>query len=63
MMPEETNLYFGWQPIEINAGSGGTTGQTTGFFFNDTGLQWSSANELSGYDTFQGWLSKSIRAF
>jgi hypothetical protein len=63
-MATNVNLYAAWQPVRINAGGGSTTsdyGIETGFFINETGLQWSSvpSDVSSAEDVFGGWLGKS----
>ncbi|KAK4544399.1 hypothetical protein LTR36_004290 [Oleoguttula mirabilis] len=53
VMAFNTNFYAAWQPVRVNAGLGGgdTTGESSGFFLNSTGLQYGGAE--GGFD---GWL-------
>lgn len=57
MVPNE-QFYTQWQPVEINAGASGDEYTVTGFFFNETGLQWTSSPTGIGgaSDEFGGWL-------
>ena len=50
-----------WQPVELTAGGGSISrnnGIETGFFKNETGLQWSStpSNVGSKDEIFSGWM-------
>ncbi|KAK4494157.1 hypothetical protein PRZ48_014455 [Zasmidium cellare] len=56
MVPYET-FYTQWQPVEINAGAVGSSYTVSGFFINETGLQWTSnPNSIGGgSDSFGGW--------
>lgn len=57
MVPIE-QFYSAWQPVELNAGATGSRYDVTGFFINETGLQWTSSPEQVGTenDQFGGWL-------
>jgi hypothetical protein len=57
-----TKSYSAWQPVEVNAGVGGTQLAISGFFFNATGLQWTSNLEAPGTpnDEFGGWMGESV---
>lgn len=57
-MVENEVFYAAWQPVRINAGTGGTSSENSGFFVNNTGLQWTSLPGTPGAvgDTFGGWL-------
>ncbi|KAF2217248.1 hypothetical protein CERZMDRAFT_93298 [Cercospora zeae-maydis SCOH1-5] len=48
MVPNE-QFYTAWQPVELNAGVHGSETTVSGFFMNDTGLQWNSSS-------FGGWI-------
>ncbi|RMX88652.1 hypothetical protein D0869_01466 [Hortaea werneckii] len=59
IMAQNVNFYADWQPVRINAGLGTSSfGTTSGFYINDTGLQWSSSpgSSLSSLNAFGGWL-------
>jgi hypothetical protein len=62
---EPTNAYAAWQPVSVNAGGGYSDPFVTGFFINETGLQWTSSPDQPGsrYDSFGGWLGKSLLPF
>lgn len=57
MVPYET-FYAQWQPVEVNAGASGNGFTVSGFFINETGLQWTSSPSAIGTssDSFGGWL-------
>ena len=59
-MAGNVNFYASWQPVRINAGlDTDDSGESGGFFINDTGLQWSSNNgQNAADDEFGGWLGK-----
>lgn len=66
-MATSANFYAAWEPVRINVGLGGTftnAGQVGGFFFNSTGLQWTS-NALANTtgDSFGGWLGRLTGSF
>jgi hypothetical protein len=56
-----TVQYTAWQPVRINAGSGYSGLEVSGFFLNETGLQWSTTPDSPGgnSDEFGGWLGRS----
>ncbi|KAF2164909.1 hypothetical protein M409DRAFT_24812 [Zasmidium cellare ATCC 36951] len=56
MVPYDT-FYTQWQPVEINAGAVGSGYTVSGFFINETGLQWTSSPGAIGSasDSFGGW--------
>lgn len=58
VMDEYDTMYAGWQPVRLNAGTGGSGTEVSGFFINSTGLQWTSTPEKPGSsdDAFGGWL-------
>lgn len=60
-LPTET-FYATWQPVEINAGGGASAPKGgSGFFINETGLQWTSALSQkpgSPGNYFGGWLGE-----
>ena len=64
-MSENTNFYAAWEPVRINAGSGPDSvgssvgGVYTGFFINDTGLQWTNYPGNPKLSSFGGWLGNS----
>lgn len=55
-----TQFYSAWQPVRVNAGVGGDGYAESGFFMNETGLQWTAnvAAPGSPNDQFGGWLGK-----
>lgn len=57
-MAENTNFYAAWQPVRVNAGVSGTQPSVSGFFINETGLQWTTALNAPGTfnDEFGGWI-------
>jgi hypothetical protein len=59
-MAENTNFYAAWQPVRVNAGVGGAESSVAGFFFNETGLQWTTNIEAPGTanDGFGGWIGQ-----
>ncbi|GIZ41279.1 hypothetical protein CKM354_000459000 [Cercospora kikuchii] len=48
MIPNQ-KFYSAWQPVEMNAGVHGSNPDVSGFFVNETGLQWKSPG-------FGGWI-------
>lgn len=57
-MEENVNFYAAWEPVRINAGVGGSDFEVSGFFINETGLQWTSNPTAPGTisDAFGGWI-------
>jgi hypothetical protein len=57
-MAEYTQFYSSWQPVRVDAGVGGSDYEVSGFFINETGLQWTSNPTAPGTanDAFGGWL-------
>lgn len=57
MVPYEV-AYSSWQPVRINAGSGGNGEDVSNFFINATGLQWTTTPNKPGSpdDMFGGWI-------
>ena len=57
MVPNQ-DFYAAWQPVQLNAGASGSAFDVSGFFINETGLQWTSNPDQVGTDTdeFGGWL-------
>jgi hypothetical protein len=60
-MAANTNFYAAWQPVRVRAGGGYSDSYISGFFINETGLQWTSTPERPGVrdDGFGGWLGES----
>jgi hypothetical protein len=58
---DTVTAYAAWQPVRVNAGGGYFNPQVTGFFINETGLQWTASPEQPGSDLdyFGGWLGES----
>lgn len=58
VMEENVNFYAAWEPVRIQAGASGTDYDVSGFFINETGLQWTSNTAQAGAyaDAFGGWL-------
>jgi hypothetical protein len=54
------NAYAAWQSVGLNAGGGYSGLYVSGFFINETGLQWTSTPEQPGSanDIFGGWLGE-----
>lgn len=59
-MAEYTQFYSSWQPVRVNAGVGGPSPFVSGFFINETGLQWTGNPSAPGSqtDAFGGWLGE-----
>ena len=59
-MATNTVFYSAWQPVRLNAGGYSSDPSASGFFLNETGLQWSSTPDAPGAsgDTFGGWLGE-----
>jgi hypothetical protein len=64
-MAANTNFYAAWQPVRVNAGGGYSSPFVSGFFVNETGLQWTSTPGEPGArdDRFGGWLGESLFLF
>ncbi|KAK5165107.1 uncharacterized protein LTR77_009204 [Saxophila tyrrhenica] len=60
IMAGNVEFYSGWQPVQVNAGEGPSDPEgDSGFWFNGTGLQWTSnpeARPKSPTNEFGGWL-------
>ncbi|CZT18153.1 uncharacterized protein RCC_03993 [Ramularia collo-cygni] len=58
VMVPAVSFYSAWQPVRVNIGVSGPDFTISGFFMNDTGLQWTSNVQAPGSpnDMFGGWL-------
>lgn len=61
-MADNTVFYSSWQPVRVNAGVGGSGYTVSGFFMNETGLQWTGNPAAAGSpnDEFGGWLGECL---
>ncbi|KAK4987052.1 hypothetical protein LTR66_001544 [Elasticomyces elasticus] len=56
MYMDDVNFYAAWEPVRINAGFGAPNYPYSGFFINNTGLQWTtSPGGSEGQNGFGGW--------
>ena len=62
MVPDRgANTYAAWQPVGINVGYAAASNYS-GFWIDNSGLQWTDAPTGSNAEGFNGWLGKLSRS-